>query len=190
MGTYLGTYPPTDGLSRAGDKMNPGADLLAGNANVTDPMGFISLQQCQAIAAGGVTPATTITFWDSTKSYLPGNIVIYSSSIWAALANNTNSPPTMINTNWSCVAGIGYLKVTGGVMAGSIDSSSYVIKTANPTDTTINSKDAVNYGTLLSVAGNSSVSTVLTSTLQISDTTALVNTTAGFPAAGGCAYRE
>ena len=167
MGTYSGTYPPSEGLSRTGDKMNPGADLLAGNANVTDPMGFISLQQCQAIAAGGVTPATTITFWDASKTYLPGNIVIYSNSIWTALATSTNSPPTLINTNWSCVAGIGYLKVTGGTLTGNLKLPTVANTVLISDSTSTVSSSSVSTTTLGYLDATSSIQTQLNNKLNL-----------------------
>ncbi len=53
------------------------------------------------LAAG--VPYTHQGIWSSATHYLKGDTVVYQSSYWLALANNTNSAPATNNANWQVV---------------------------------------------------------------------------------------
>lgn len=41
-----------------------------------------------------------IALWNATTSYVSGNLVTYSNDAWMCMSTNTNSSPTLLNSNW------------------------------------------------------------------------------------------
>ena len=41
--------------------------------------------------------------WSSSRTYVAGNVANYTGSLWLCLVGNTNSAPTLFNTNWAMV---------------------------------------------------------------------------------------
>lgn len=72
--------------------------------------------------SGGATVAVgTIAAWDTTKTYTTNlDMVSYQNAIWTTVATNTNSTPSLTNSNWKRVADmnssnsqIPYINTTG-----------------------------------------------------------------------------
>jgi hypothetical protein len=61
---------------------------------------------------GGVANTSTFTglidrgLWNSTTAYLPHDFVFWNGGSWYAIAPNTNSVPTLTNTNWFTVGAV------------------------------------------------------------------------------------
>ncbi|MFC9541657.1 hypothetical protein ACFTQ7_17530 [Lysinibacillus sp. NPDC056959] len=72
------------------------ADTAITNANTA---ATTATQASESIKGWG-----TATAWNSTTGYLKNNVVTYNGSTWQAKADNTNSVPTITNTNWIILA--------------------------------------------------------------------------------------
>jgi hypothetical protein len=95
------------------DRVAQGAPALVAPANTTVEKGYVD----------GIADANDLTWapyvlgakvnhclqngvatWNSTTTYAIGNVANHTNSLWIALASNTNSAPTDVNTNWVRVA--------------------------------------------------------------------------------------
>ena len=98
----------------------------------------------QRVDSLGVTNTVTVSWVDNGVT-ITVPITSRASIFWFMMTQDELGNYRMINLTLDNVEA---LSIYGGTMYGSINSSNFVIKTANATDLTSTSKDAVNYGTL------------------------------------------
>jgi hypothetical protein len=92
-----GTKTDADGVTIVGGAIKTDVGWQAGEK---PPYQFLNSQMNQYGQKINHLLQNGVAFWNATTAYISGNMVTYGSNAWLCMTGNTNSAPTLINSNW------------------------------------------------------------------------------------------
>lgn len=92
-----GTKTDTDGVTIVGGAIKTDVGWQAGEK---PPYQFLNDQMNKYGQKINHCLQNGVPLWNSTTTYTAGNAVGYTNSVWLCVTGNTNSAPTLLNSNW------------------------------------------------------------------------------------------